>query len=315
MYRLIENQMHLADWAKAQRGKIDIAVAFWGKGAIELLGLSAKRDFRILLDLNAGGTNPAEVQLLLNIDPTAVRCLDRLHAKAFIGRNEVVVGSANASANGLGAEGTEATRWHELGIITDDALIRKNTKKWFERKWRAAQPISTAMLKEAEAAWEKNRKNRHFTTQNTNRIPLLDAVAANPADFEDRRIFVTVTTQNVSRKAAAQIRAIERETGHPVHVFEDWPSMPANAQLISICNWKDDEFEIDGVYFTGETKQRGWLKYVTPSEISGCRIGPVSRWHRLLMKAKKDSTVWDDADGMHLDIVEFFRRFAQSSPK
>jgi HKD family nuclease len=90
-------------------------VAFWGQGALKALGLDqAQRKVRILLDLSAGATNPQVVRELLALHPEKVRNIPRLHAKTYIGENEITVGSANASANGLGIEGLAANKWFLL---------------------------------------------------------------------------------------------------------------------------------------------------------------------------------------------------------
>ena len=66
MTRLIQNQQQLAQWAREVKGSLDIAVAFWGEGAISELGLDQRQgDVRILLDLSAGATNPAVVRHLI----------------------------------------------------------------------------------------------------------------------------------------------------------------------------------------------------------------------------------------------------------
>ena len=52
MTRLIHDQQHLAKWVRDLKGSLDIAVAFWGAGAIEALGLdNPAREVRVLLNL------------------------------------------------------------------------------------------------------------------------------------------------------------------------------------------------------------------------------------------------------------------------
>ena len=68
---LIQNQQDLARWVREKEDHLDIAVAFWGAGAVEQLGLDgSKKRFRILLDLTSGGSNPKVVQQLLDLRPT-----------------------------------------------------------------------------------------------------------------------------------------------------------------------------------------------------------------------------------------------------
>lgn len=163
MTRLIQNQQQLAQWAREVKGSLDIAVAFWGERAITELGLDQRRgDVRILLDLSAGATNPAVVRQLLQLHPANIRSLPRLHAKAYIGENEMIVGSANASANGLGIEGQAANHWIELGILTDDTVAIQDAKRWFAERWSESDAIDvdSAYFKQIEAAWTARQKFR-----------------------------------------------------------------------------------------------------------------------------------------------------------
>lgn len=132
-HQLIENQQHLAQWVRDTRGPLDLAVAFWGKGAVEELSLKKARPIRVLLELQSGGTNPAEVRRLMDLAHVEVRQLPRLHAKVYIANNAVLIGSTNASANGLGSEGSESTRWHELAVRTNDLAVVRDTQRWLRR--------------------------------------------------------------------------------------------------------------------------------------------------------------------------------------
>jgi hypothetical protein len=91
----------------------DLAVAFWGKGAPEELGISkSQARLTVICNLSMGGTNPAVIRSLRTTHgaPT-VRQNDRLHAKVYLFAHAAVIGSSNASANGLALEGSELTHW------------------------------------------------------------------------------------------------------------------------------------------------------------------------------------------------------------
>lgn len=314
MAHLIDNQQHLAEWVRNQRDNIDIAVAFWGDGAVEMLGLSPDRAFRILLDLGTGGTNPNEVRKLLKIAPKSVRCVDRLHAKAYIAEKELVLGSANASANGLGLEGTEATRWRELGLRTDDVNAVKEAKSWFDRQWRSAKLIDKEMLQAAEKAWKNRQRTRPISTAQK-RENLLDAVRASPSEFRNRGIWVMVIIDDLSKKAKTELRKIKKQIGYEPLVIEGWPSMPANAKLVCFTKFPDDDFQKygNGILFTGEQKQKGNLKFVTPSDIFGYRIRPISTWRKLLKRAEAtDPKAWKRDKGLFMDFAEFVDRYGEA---
>src|SRR4051812_40767983 len=79
---------------------VDCAVAFWGAGAELKWGKLQKRKIRIICNLSMGGSNPSVIEKMMEL--YSVRQHDRLHAKVYIGKNEAVITSANASTNGLG---------------------------------------------------------------------------------------------------------------------------------------------------------------------------------------------------------------------
>ena len=116
---LYEDELDQAIKAILGEDECCAAVAFWGKGASDLLkkknrGAKAK----IICNLMSGGTNPYEVEKLMKI--AHVKQLNDLHAKVYIGRDSSIVASANVSGNGLGLEGLEQNRWREAGLKSKD---------------------------------------------------------------------------------------------------------------------------------------------------------------------------------------------------
>ena len=71
-----------------------------------------------------------------------------LHAKVYISEIGVIVGSSNASSNGLGYE--IGGGLHEANIFTDDNNIVCGVKNWFEGKWYGIEKITDKMLNDAE---------------------------------------------------------------------------------------------------------------------------------------------------------------------
>ncbi len=85
-------------------------------GQGESLGIQNDQNLTIVCDVRSGACNPAEICWLQNVLGTQrVRTFDRPHAKVWLGREMAIVGSANASANGLGFKGEEATTLVEAG--------------------------------------------------------------------------------------------------------------------------------------------------------------------------------------------------------
>ena len=121
------------------------AVAFWGQGSEKLV----RPDATVICNLKSGGTNPYALEKLKVAK--LLQC-DRLHAKVYIGGNEAIVASANASANGLGLEGNELRGWLEAGTRLTDTTA---TKAWFKTIKAASRPISPQDLEAAKGAWDR----------------------------------------------------------------------------------------------------------------------------------------------------------------
>jgi len=321
MTKLIRNQQHLAAWVREQRGPLDLAVAFWGAGAIEELGLDRRAGkFRILLDLSAGATNPKVVKALLKLAPEGVKCVPRLHAKAFIARDSMMVGSANASANGLGSEGTEAQRWRELGVLCDDAPAVADARAWFNDLWISAESISSGMLKKATVAWNLRQKARpRDAAAETN---ILAAAVADPDRFSNLGWFVVVTSRDLSKQGKEDAAALEEETNHPVHCWENWPDIPTDAKLICFSNYPGQALIKDelGVFYSPtERRKHRNLVLVEPSklldEITGqtFALDRITQWRPALERAKTSigKAKWKSQGGMCMDLGEFARRFGQ----
>jgi hypothetical protein len=109
------------------------AVAFWGNGALTSLGLDGRGAIgaKIICNLESGATNPDVVKQLIQ-SGAVVRSNPKLHAKVYASSSTIILGSSNASANGLVVEGkNELTGWIEANIMTDDPTLVGKVGKWF----------------------------------------------------------------------------------------------------------------------------------------------------------------------------------------
>ncbi|MCY4607223.1 MAG: phospholipase D family protein [bacterium] len=153
----------------SRSGKVMVAVAYWGKGAAERTGLSGHEDpasVRIICDLLSGACNPNEIKALQQCG-FRVRTLDRLHAKVWIGGDDVIVGSANASQNGLLGEGEKAADANvEAAVISHDPAMARRLAAWFELQWDASTEIERRHLVRAWQIWKRHRRSggRGFTS-------------------------------------------------------------------------------------------------------------------------------------------------------
>jgi|GEM_PF-2834015 len=135
--------------------EINLAVAFWGAGAADRLGLIQGREARVVCNLSMGGTNPSEIRTLLKRD-IEVRQHATLHAKiGIVGTGLSFVGSSNMSANGLGVESDELAGWEEANVLFDH--VDQEVRIRFDALWNQAQPITKEDLKAADERWRARR--------------------------------------------------------------------------------------------------------------------------------------------------------------
>lgn len=294
MNTLIENQREIARWISAQHGSLRIAVAFWGSGALEELGLGNRGDVHILLELSAGATNPREVQKLMRKFPRRVRMLDRLHAKAWIADSGVLIGSANASANGLGFEGEESDHWRELGMTSNDPKIITQSQAWFDKQWKQSRPITPADLDAAKQLWARRRAAR--PELNEPKGHLLDAAAASPSDFADKRIYVVVVNEDLSEAGKEELDAATERAGVQQYAYESWrKGFPLNATLVTFYDYGDGlKQDRPPVYTTARTLMKGRLQLVFPeADVLGYTVKPFGKWKaRFEYFAKHHSKKW-----------------------
>ena len=135
---------------------LDVAVAFWGKGADSLFDPRSGKNIRIVCNLLSGGTNPQPIRQLWKAHSESVRQCSHLHAKALLGDDRAVVGSANLSAAARLVSGEEANGWEEAGVLVMQAKALADMRAWFERIWADAQELSEADLRFAEEQWKKH---------------------------------------------------------------------------------------------------------------------------------------------------------------
>lgn len=119
----------------ASKGELLAAVAYWGADAVDQTGLVRRRGTaKVLCDLFSGACNPREIRRLLE-NGAEVKTLRGMHAKVWLSGQDVIVGSANASMNGLGFEGALSVVPNiEASVHLRDKRIAGQVRTWFERK-------------------------------------------------------------------------------------------------------------------------------------------------------------------------------------
>jgi phosphatidylserine/phosphatidylglycerophosphate/cardiolipin synthase-like enzyme len=139
---------------RSKRAKI--AVAFWGDGATELLGLDrADLDLDVLCNLDSGACNPKEIRRLK--ERTPVRSHPKLHGKVYLMDNVVVLGSSNASTNGLALE-LGLGGWCEANVVTDDPTVFQDVSEWFADRKGDSYEITADDIALSERIWSERNK-------------------------------------------------------------------------------------------------------------------------------------------------------------
>jgi hypothetical protein len=148
--------------ADITRGEnVRCAVAFWGLNAPSRMGIPKNAKVRAICNLRMGGTNAFEIEKLWKDKKHwDWRHSDTLHAKVYLSDKGVVVGSANASTNGLALEGQEQDSWMEAGIFLNDAELSSAVADWFEDLWKSSKKITGKDIAIAKEAREKQRNGR-----------------------------------------------------------------------------------------------------------------------------------------------------------
>ncbi len=229
--------------------KIDVAVAFWGKGSDQLFGdgISAPR---IICNLMTGASDPKVIQFLSKKFPDRVRHLSELHSKVVISDKSMIIGSANFSSSGLTTNPDGQNGWEEAGALIEDEKQIDTAQSWFEEIWSRASPILPRDIEIATIIWNRNRENRPVLSLERK---LLDI----PIDeFEDRPIYVAIWENYPCDAAAGRFDEVKPEIikhfyaggGTEVDFFQDATNYPPQAILISAQLLPTGRIKIEGAW-------------------------------------------------------------------
>lgn len=223
------------------------AVAFWGEGAKDLL-FEPSANARIICDVESGATNPTELKRLLQTKNSKfqIKSVRELHAKVYIGKTAAVIGSANASANGLGEEGKEMSGTIEAIVHLTAPSDVANCRTWFDDLWNnklLARPILLSDLQEDGKIWKnwlKRRHNRPGGHTKGESKDLFEAFKANPEEFIDRNIYLFAFEEDLSTEASKALGDHEKQLteigGRPpaLYAYENWTGLKAGMVGVDI---------------------------------------------------------------------------------
>ncbi len=215
----------------------DLAVAFWGKGAADKLGIRDGMTVRIICNLMSGGTNPNEIRKLRDRG-AEVHQLNDLHAKIGVVGNISFVGSSNMSANGLGAEGTDA-HWREANVVYDS--VRPGIVGMFDKYWQCSDEISEANLETAAKIWADRQRGNALVAARRGGRSLIDVLRTAPAELDALNVrmvvYDTVTDPDQLKLLEKADEYARDKHGKGFEAYWNWESMAETAQNAYLVNF------------------------------------------------------------------------------
>lgn len=288
---------------------VRIAVPYWGRSAVSRLGLDVLNtgDVRIVCNLRSGGCNPDEVEKLLGRFGQAVKTADNLHAKLWITDRFVILGSSNASTNGLGMEAGGSEKLIEANVkLTDINHIGHMTKR-FDEIYESSNNINKVDISIARKMYNKIIQNSYIIGDS-----ILDAAVSDPAQFEGKDISVWVWNPPPASKEAKEKFTAEKEVrrGKNIDFYEKCGNLKCGQYIIDI-NPEESPISI-GIYKILEDNPRvkisvvgkgSYIHLCTKVEaIGGLDLGDKSRWRAAAKKAAESGKdAWS--------LSDFARRF------
>jgi PLD-like domain len=204
--------------------RIRIAVPFWGAGAAKKLVLGRARQIEVLCNLDSQGCNPAAILELKALEnnhrSVIVKTNWQLHAKIYAGGNSAIIGSSNASANGLLFD-IESTGWLEANVYSVDSGFVDAAHRMFELFFNDplnSVEVTLDMIKNAEERWE--RRTRIYPPQagEMAKRTLSEIVKSDDktSKAQIKTIFVALSEVELNRVDKNEIDAANQEAGFTV---------------------------------------------------------------------------------------------------
>lgn len=287
---------------------LSAAVAFWGSGAAEKLNIHHKNAHlvEIVCNLRMGGTNPNEI-IELQRRGVKTKHRDDLHAKVYIFDDSAIIGSSNASSNGLAFQEGEGVSWREANIFITDRRIVSEMKAWFADINNSASPVLSKDLKIAGDAWSKRRSRNPIRARN-----LYEAASTNPKTLEGHQIYISITSEEASGDAEKAVEKHRKtasfDDASRISYYENWRNIPEDIVIIDFFGDCKNGVEFQGIYQTPAQRisiphKRGSIQICYECKsINGLALGNKTAWERAVHKAVKDKKTF-------ISLSEFATKF------
>ena len=289
-----------------------IAVPFWGNGSLRALGLDKcdPADVRILCNLSTGGCNPDVIRDLMTLG-FQVRALKSLHAKVYLGAKSAVLGSANASIDGLGLD-EDGSGWHEACTRIDDPAAVKKLGDWFEALWKKAADLSKPQI----AQILLQQADRAPPALRVDPGDLLSALKADPVAFAHKSLYISIDYEPYGNRVTKRVKELKKELGSGIDAWEGWTGMPPAAEILSFYyETGTGEVSFQGIYQSpkdpvGEMdpETKGIFVAETRRALGTFAIGEEDAWSDAVTRWAK--AVFVDGKAQDEDLVLRLSHFA-----
>lgn len=236
-----------------------LVVAFWGKGAADRLGLTQRpwKQLTVVCNLSSGACNPDEIQHIReNVSNLRLRNLPSLHGKVYLTPEKVILGSSNASTNGLVIDGDHLTGWSEANIEADDPGMLRSCAEWCNKQFELGVEVTDEDITAARELWLA-RKNVPFTV--SRQEDLFSACRANPDAFG--LVDVVFWKDGLSTAAMAHLATLE---GRNVDLYEGWGDRLVQEHWALDVSLAGKTPKLTGILKINETDENG-MTYVRHS--------------------------------------------------
>jgi hypothetical protein len=157
-----------------------------------------------------------------------VKTIDGLHAKIYCSSSAVIVGSSNASRNGLQYEADQMSGNIEANVLIRDPKFVQRVSAWFDDYWKSklATAVDVDLISEARPLFIRNSQaSRQGTPGLVDRLrsdsKLIKKIKANVIFYMDEDVSPEATKTYDLEAAASYSEADRRANGGGCPFYED----------------------------------------------------------------------------------------------
>ena len=240
--KLVTEDAALIEIKKLGKGqKVRFAVAFWGTASAKNLEIEATAEAEILCNLQSGCCDPDEIAKLTNMDGVTVLAHPSLHAKVYLSPHGALVGSSNASTNGLAMDANMARGWREANLLVKDEQLLADLGIWFTERWAEGKRITVPMLAAAKKKWADRKRRSVIGEHLESGLTLLSSALRSPEEYNDLPIYIALSKANASKEAIKAVNDYKKKvsvTAEDAPVSKDAQKLSFDVPWWTYEEWK-----------------------------------------------------------------------------